>query len=73
MANSILAAILSFLIPGLGQFYAGSLMKGIGLFVVWIIIALIITMIFKQWIYYIVNILYSLFAAYDAYNMANLQ
>lgn len=70
MANSIVAAILSFFIPGLGQFYCGSLMKGILMFVLGIILAIIISMIFRGDIYYIVNLLYSIYAAYDAYNMA---
>ena len=38
MANAILAAILSFLIPGLGQAYAGDMKKGIIFFIVFLII-----------------------------------
>lgn len=33
MASAILAAILSFFIPGLGQFYTGQFLKAVGLFV----------------------------------------
>ena len=34
MANATLAAILSFIIPGLGQAYAGDIKKGIAYFIV---------------------------------------
>ena len=50
MANAILAAILSFLIPGLGQAIAGDIKKGIIFFVAWLIIGLLAAIIFKQWI-----------------------
>lgn len=70
MANAILAAILSFLIPGLGQAYAGDIKKGIIFFVIAIVIGLFATMIFRHWVVWIVNMLYALYAAYDAYLMA---
>ena len=41
MANEILAAILSFFIPGLGQAYAGDIKKGIIFFVIAVVIAII--------------------------------
>ncbi len=70
MANAILAAILSFLIPGLGQAYAGDIKKGIIFFVVAIIIWAIATLIFQHWLVWIIDIAYALYAAYDAYQMA---
>lgn len=70
MANKYLAAILSFIIPGLGQAYAGDIRKGIIYFVVAFVAVLIISFIFADWIYYIVDILISIYAAYDAYLMA---
>ena len=70
MANAILAAILSFLIPGLGQAYAGDIKKGIIFFVIAIVIAIIATLIFSHWIVYLIDIIYCLYAAYDAYQMA---
>ena len=73
MANPILAAILSFLIPGLGQFYCGSLAKGLAFLVVAILLGLAVLMVFKSWVYIIINLLISLYAAYDAYNMASLK
>lgn len=73
MASPILAAILSFFIPGLGQFYAGDLTKGILFFVGGIVLGFLVSLVFKQTIYYIINLLYSLYAAFNAYNMASLQ
>ena len=70
MANAILAAILSFLIPGLGQAYAGDIKKGIIFFVLAIVVWIIATLIFRHWVVYLIDILYCLFAAYDAYQMA---
>lgn len=70
MANAILAAILSFLIPGLGQAYAGDIKKGIIFFVLAIVVWIIATLIFRHWVVYLIDIIYCLFAAYDAYQMA---
>jgi TM2 domain-containing membrane protein YozV len=41
MASPILAALLSFIIPGLGQFYAGYMIRGIIIFVFANIIAIL--------------------------------
>lgn len=70
MANAILAAILSFLIPGLGQIYAGDFKKGIIFFIICLVISIFALFIFKQWFVWIIELLYGLFAAYDAYQMA---
>lgn len=69
MANGILAAILSFIIPGLGQAYAGDIKKGIIFFIVAIVIILLATLVFRMWIIYILSLIISLYAAYDAYQM----
>ena len=71
MANEILAAILSFLIPGLGQAYAGDLKKGIIFFVIALVLGIIIVYVLgsASWAY-IISLLYSIYAAYDAYKMA---
>ena len=50
MANGILAAILSFIIPGLGQAYAGDIKKGIIFFIAAILIIFIATFVFRMWI-----------------------
>lgn len=70
MVNAILAAILSFFIPGLGQALAGDVKKGVIFFVLAIVIAIIASFIFKDWLVGILNLLYSIYAAYDAYLMA---
>lgn len=70
MANAILAAILSFLIPGLGQAYAGDIKKGVIYFVIFLIFCAIATLIFRSWVVWIIELLYALYAAYDAYQMA---
>ena len=67
--NAIVAAILSFLIPGLGQAISGEVMKGIIFFIIALVIGAIATFIFKHWVVYIIDLLYALYAAYDAYQM----
>ena len=67
--NSIIAAILSFIIPGLGQVISGEVQRGIVLFVVALIMGLIASFIFKSWIVNIINILIAIYAAYDAYQL----
>ena len=68
MANPILAAILSFLIPGLGQIYAGDMQKGL-IFIV-ILIVLMIAAFFTGFLTSIINLIFSIYAAYDAYKLA---
>ena len=72
MANPIVAAIASFLIPGIGQIYAGATKKGI----MFLIIAIIFYTIghYTTGIYHtisiVVDVIYCLFVAYDAYKLA---
>lgn len=70
MANEILAAILSFFIPGLGQAYAGDIKKGVIFFVIAVVLALIVTFVLQGIIMSIIDIAFSIYAAYDAYQMA---
>ncbi len=69
MANGILAAILSFIIPGLGQAYAGDIKKGVIFFIIAVVIGLIATFVFRSWIVYLIDVIYALYVAYDAYQM----
>ena len=71
MANGILAAILSFIIPGLGQAYAGDIKKGIIFFIIALVLGIIVTYVLNgaTWAY-IIDFIYSIYAAYDAYQMA---
>ena len=70
MVNPIIAAICSFVIPGLGQALAGDIKKGIIFFVIAIVLAAIVSLIFKNWLASIINLAYAVYAAYDAYQMA---
>lgn len=71
MLKAIICAILSFFIPGLGQAIAGDLKKGIILFVAAIVVGFLAAVVFKQWLVGIINLLISIYAAYDAYIMAS--
>ncbi|WP_405266860.1 hypothetical protein [Methanobrevibacter sp.] len=70
MVHPLIPAVLSFIIPGLGQAVAGDIKKGIIFFVIAIVIAIIASLIFKDWLVYILNLLYAIYAAYDAHEMA---
>lgn len=70
MVHPILAAVLSFIIPGLGQAVAGDIKKGIIYFVIMLIIAAIASLIFRSWFAWIIGFIYALYTAYDAYQMA---
>ncbi len=70
MVNAILAGILSFIIPGLGQAVAGDIKKGVIFFIIAILIGLFAGLIFKHWVLWIIDLIYALYAAYDAYIMA---
>lgn len=64
---AIISAILSFIIPGLGQVINGDIKKGIILFVLALIMGIIAGWIFRTWIVYIIDLFIALYAAYDAY------
>ena len=68
--NAIIAAILSFIIPGLGQALAGDIKKGVIFLVVALIMVAIATLIFRQWLVTLIELAIMLYAAYDAYQMA---
>ena len=67
--NALLAAILSLIIPGLGQALSGEIERGIVLFVIAIIVGALAAFIFRTWVVNIINILIALYAAYDAYQL----
>lgn len=71
MVNPIVSAILSFIIPGLGQALAGDVKKGIIFFVILIAIGGIIAYVLNgaNWSY-IISLIYRIYAAYDAYQMS---
>ncbi|MGQ4833791.1 MAG: zinc-ribbon domain-containing protein [Candidatus Asgardarchaeia archaeon] len=59
----ILALILSFIIPGLGQMYVGNVKKGI----IFLVIAVILYILF-----WVVGFLFAVYTMYDAYKMAEI-
>lgn len=66
-SDALVNAILSFVIPGLGQAINGYKKKGIIMFVIAVVIAVIILMSKVGLIGNVISIIYSLYAAYDAY------
>ena len=71
MVNAILAAVLSFFIPGLGQAVAGDIKKGVIFFVIAIVLSCIVVYVLGGAIWAtIIYVIYELYAAYDAYQMA---
>ena len=71
MVNAILAAILSFIIPGLGQAIAGDIKKGIIFFIIALVLGTIVIYVLKGATWgYIIDLIYSIYVAYDAYQMA---
>jgi len=64
MASPILAVILSFFIPGLGQFYTGQLVKAIALFILAVIFGYLSIIIGIP--FYLIVWLYSMYDAYVA-------
>lgn len=67
MVKAFLAAILSFLIPGIGQMIAGKYKTGVIFLVIWIFIGIIATFIFQHWIVKVIDLIFCIFSAYDAY------
>ncbi|MBR1368179.1 hypothetical protein RJ53_01195 [Methanocalculus chunghsingensis] len=66
MASPVLAVILSFFIPGLGQFYTGQFLKAIALFILAVIFAGLSTVLIGIPFYLIIWI----YSMYDAYTTA---
>ena len=71
MVNSFIAAVLSFFIPGLGQAVSGEIGKGIMFFIIAIILAMVVGLVLKNWLASIINLIYSLYVAYNAYKIAD--
>lgn len=67
--NPILAAFLSFLLPGLGQIYVGKTLFGLGLIVLTFIISTLAIFLIS-FLGIIIYIIVWLYAIYDAYMSA---
>ena len=63
MASPVLAAIFSIIIPGMGQFYAGHMLRGIGVFILAVIVGIITGLVATPAI--------AIVAAIDAYYLAS--
>lgn len=71
MANAILAAVLSLIISGLGQAYAGDIKRGIMFFAIAIVLGIILGLLFgTSWPTYLIALVYNIYVAYDAYKLA---
>jgi TM2 domain-containing membrane protein YozV len=69
VVNAILAAIASFIIPGLGQLLAGDAKKGIIFFVIALVLGVL--NVYVSMFIGILSLVWALYAAYDAYQMAS--
>ena len=67
-SDAIVNAILSFIVPGLGQAINGDKKKGIIMFIIALVLAGIIYFLKIGLIGNVISIIYQLYAAYDAYN-----
>ena len=70
MIDAKLACVLSFFIPGLGQGLQGQIRKGLILFIIAVILHFIIAFLFNNLLGSILQIAYSIYAAYDAYQIS---
>ncbi|MBA2441138.1 MAG: hypothetical protein H0V53_01860 [Rubrobacter sp.] len=70
MKSAGLAAVLSFLIPGLGQIYNGQIFKGLIVFVLGVINAALTT-VFIGYITYPIVVIYAVIDAYRAAEKIN--
>lgn len=64
MVNSIIAAVVGFFLPGISQIFEGAVQKGVGMF----IIALLLWAFTPYSVLIIIaSVVYQLYSAYDAY------
>lgn len=72
--NPWIHAILSFIIPGLGQAISSEYLRGILLFIGALVICLVNMIFFgNSLIGNVIGIIYALGAAYDAYTLASVE
>ncbi|MBQ6344826.1 MAG: hypothetical protein IJH63_02770 [Methanobrevibacter sp.] len=65
--NAVINAIFSFIIPGLGQAINGDKKKGLIMFIISLALGVIVMFYLKGIVGHGIRIIYSLYAAYDAY------
>ena len=66
-SNALRNGLLSFIIPGLGQAINGDKQKGIVMFIILIMLNIIIYFFINNRFGHLISIIYSLYAAHDAY------
>lgn len=69
MVSPIIAAIISFFLPGIGQIIQGETKKGAIMFVIAIVLSLISYSLGGMMIINIILFIYGIYAAYDAYKI----
>ena len=67
MVSPIIAVVISFLLPGIGQVVQGETKKGLIMFVIAIILSALSLYVLA--LFYIISFIYAIYAAYDAYKM----
>ena len=67
--NPILAAIISFFFPGVGQMFQDQVKKGVRLLLIAIILGIILNILSSNvhFIFGIIGLLWNIYVAYDAY------
>ena len=69
MANAILAAVLSFLIPGLGQAYAGDIKKGAIFFIIAVVLAIL--SFFTAFLLSIISLIFAIYVKENPHIIMN--
>lgn len=64
MVNKVLATVVGFFLPGISQIFEGAVQKGVGMFIIALIIWAFIP---YSPLIIIASIVYQLYSAYDAY------
>ena len=65
--QSIVAAIISLFLPGIGQVVQGETQKGIIMFVIALVLAVLTSMVSPMVSF--ISLIFAIYAAYDAYKM----
>lgn len=67
MVNKILATVVGFFLPGISQIFEGAIQKGVGMFIIALIIWAFIP---YSPLIILASVVYQLYSAYDAYTIS---
>ncbi|MDO5849344.1 MAG: hypothetical protein Q4P18_07400 [Methanobrevibacter sp.] len=67
MVNRILATVVGFFLPGISQIFEGAVQKGVGMFIIALILWAFIP---YSYLIAVASIIYQLYSAYDAYKLS---